>query len=202
MPDEELIVVLTGQASRKISANYDLRPPEAAVITRDLMIQVTDVENGVVEFVDTETGTSMATRSLTLRKEATAKGFDIKLSGDIQKNDKFHIATNYEGVGDGRNLEAIISLQATNDNNPDIGGFQEIFGSMVATLGTSVRTSKLTLEAAETLRDAAVEAEASYSGVNLDTEASKLIEQQQAYQASARILSTARELFQTLLQSI
>lgn len=202
MPDEELIVVLTGQASRKISANYDLRPPEAPVITRDLTIQVTDVENGVVEFVDTETGTSMATRSLTSRKEAIAKGFDIKLSGDIQLNDKFHIATNYEGVGDGRNLEAIISLQATNDNNPDIGGFQEIFGSMVATLGTSVRTSKLTLEAAETLRDAAVEAEASYSGVNLDTEASKLIEQQQAYQASARILSTARELFQTLLQSI
>ena len=96
----------------------------------------------------------------------------------------------------------MIALQMPHAEEKEIGGFQEIFGSMVATLGSSVRTSKLNLEAAEALRDAAVEAEASYSGVNLDTEASKLIEQQQAYQASARILSTARELFQTLLQSI
>lgn len=202
MPDEDLIVVLTGGASRKISANYDIRPPESAVIVRDLAVQVTDVENNIVEFIDTETGTSMATRTLSSRKAASAKGFDIKLSGDLQINDKFHIATNYEGVGDGRNLEAIIALQMPNEEGREIGGFQEIFGSMVGTLGSSVRTSKLNLESAEALRDAAVEAEASYSGVNLDTEASKLIEQQQAYQASARILSTARELFQTLLQSI
>jgi flagellar hook-associated protein 1 FlgK len=202
MPDEDLIVVLTGGASRKISANYDIRPPESAVMIRDLAVQVTDAENNIVEFIDTETGTSMATRTLSSRNAASAKGFDIKLSGDLQINDKFHIATNYDGVGDGRNLEAIIALQMPNDEEMEIGAFQEIFGSMVATLGSSVRTSKLNLEAAEALRDAAVEAEASYSGVNLDTEASKLIEQQQAYQASARILSTARELFQTLLQSI
>lgn len=202
MPDEDLIVVLTGGASRKISANYDIRPPESAVMIRDLAVQVTDAENNIVEFIDTETGTSMATRTLSSRNAASAKGFDIKLSGDLQINDKFHIATNYDGVGDGRNLEAMIALQMPNDEEMEIGAFQEIFGSMVATLGSSVRTSKLNLEAAEALRDAAVEAEASYSGVNLDTEASKLIEQQQAYQASARILSTARELFQTLLQSI
>ena len=33
-----------------------------------------------------------------------------------------------------------------------------------------------------------------YTGVNMDTEAANLIEQQQAYQASARVLATAREL--------
>ena len=52
------------------------------------------------------------------------------------------------------------------------------------------------------MRGASLEAEAAYSGVNLDVEAANLIEQQQAYQASARILSTAREIFDTLLQNL
>ena len=55
---------------------------------------------------------------------------------------------------------------------------------------------------AVSLREASVEAESAYSGVNLDTEAANLIQQQQAYQASARILSTARELFETLIQVV
>jgi flagellar hook-associated protein 1 FlgK len=47
-----------------------------------------------------------------------------------------------------------------------------------------------------------MEAEAGFSGVNLDSEASALIEFQQAYQASARILTTAREMFQTLIDTM
>ena len=38
--------------------------------------------------------------------------------------------------------------------------------------------------------------------MNLDSEAAALIEFQQAYQASARVLSTARELFQTLIDVV
>ena len=41
-----------------------------------------------------------------------------------------------------------------------------------------------------------------FSGVNLDEEAASLLEFQQAYQASARILSTARELFQSLIDVV
>ena len=167
-----------------------------------MTINVTDPENGIIEFIDTETNTSMATRTIDSYQETSAKGIAVKLSGDLQIHDKFHIATNKNGVGDGRNLQSIIALQPPSKDESEVGGFQEVFGSIVANLGSSVRTSKLTLEAANALRDAAIEAEASYSGVNLDTEASRLLEQQQAYQASARILSTARELFQTLMQSI
>ena len=63
-------------------------------------------------------------------------------------------------------------------------------------------SSAVAAEANEAMRGASLEAEAAYSGVNLDVEAANLIEQQQAYQASARILSTAREIFDTLLQNI
>ena len=49
---------------------------------------------------------------------------------------------------------------------------------------------------------ATAEAEAQFSGVSLDTEAANLIEQQQAYQASARILQTAKEMFQSLIEVV
>ena len=41
-----------------------------------------------------------------------------------------------------------------------------------------------------------------FSGVDLDTEAARLLEQQQAYQALARVLSTAKEMMDTLLRSM
>ena len=64
------------------------------------------------------------------------------------------------------------------------------------------KANELKTESAEALRDSTMEYESQFSGVNLDEEAANLIEQQQAYQASARILSTARELFDTLLNSV
>ena len=58
------------------------------------------------------------------------------------------------------------------------------------------------IEAAEATKEASIAAELEFSGVSLDTKASQLLEQQQAFQASARILSTARQLFQTLLDVV
>ena len=86
-------------------------------------------------------------------------------------------------------------------DGPHSGGFSSIFSNIVAGVGASVNVaSKEALDGAEATKEAAAEAEAEFSGVNLDSEAASLIEFQQAYQASARILSTARELFQTLIR--
>ena len=53
--------------------------------------------------------------------------------------------------------------------------------------------STRTLTAAEAAR-------AEISGVNLDEEAARLMQFQQAYQAAAKILATAQNVFDTLLQ--
>ena len=73
---------------------------------------------------------------------------------------------------------------------------------MVSGIGSSLQSTKVTNEAAKELHNASLEIESSFSGVSLDAEAAALIQQQQAYQASARILSTAREIFRTLLDSV
>ena len=42
----------------------------------------------------------------------------------------------------------------------------------------------------------------SVSGVNLDEEATNLLEDQQMYQACSKVIQTAQSLFQTLLQAV
>jgi flagellar hook-associated protein 1 FlgK len=73
---------------------------------------------------------------------------------------------------------------------------------MITQVGSKLRASEIAEASASSLRDAAAEIDAEFSGVDLDTEAARLLEQQQAYQALARVLSTARELLNTLLDSI
>ena len=78
--------------------------------------------------------------------------------------------------------------------------FQDDFRSIAAAVGSTLESSRLSKLSAEAVRDAAVAAEDEVSGVNMDEEAGKLISQQQAYQAAARILQTAKEMFDTLLR--
>ena len=60
--------------------------------------------------------------------------------------------------------------------------------------------SQITLDASNTAKQAILQLKDEFSGVNLDTEAANLMEQQQAYQALARVLSTARDLLNTLME--
>ena len=65
-------------------------------------------------------------------------------------------------------------------NGPHTGGFSSIFSNIVAGVGASVSASDEALNGAEATKEAAIEAEAEFSGVNLDSEAAALIEFQQA----------------------
>ena len=96
----------------------------------------------------------------------------------------------------------MIKLQTEDANGPNSGGFREVFDNIVTGVGATVLSGDLSLEAAEATKEAAIASELEFSGVSLDTEAAQLLEQQQAFQASARILATARQLFQTLMDVV
>ena len=67
----------------------------------------------------------------------------------------------------------------------------------IGNLGNQARIAK---EALTIVHEQAVEARDRVSGVSLDEEAADLIRFQQAYQASARIIQTANNLFEAVLQ--
>ena len=202
LPEEELIIFLGDTGARRVALQYDELPDGAPSLMRDLEIRVKDAAAKTIEIFDVETQTSVATRTLDEDNRATAAGFLVELNGTLDADDSFNISANTLGTGDNRNLQAIIDLQHPASNLQSSGGFQRKFTNAVSKLGAIVQSGKIAAEAAVSLREASVEAESAYSGVNLDTEAANLIQQQQAYQASARILSTARELFETLIQVV
>ena len=99
-------------------------------------------------------------------------------------------------------MHNMLKLQSDDFVSDGKGNFQEIFSELVASVGATVQSSELNLQSAEMIRDASENAQSELSGVNMDDEAAQLIEYQQAYQASARVLQTARELFDTLIDRI
>jgi flagellar hook-associated protein 1 FlgK len=108
-------------------------------------------------------------------------------------------------AGDGQNLAAIAALQS--DDTLDfsvgvstfVGTFEEAYNEAVAYLGNTKaraavnkKVSADALTAAENRRD-------QLSAVSLDEEFASLIKYQQAYNASAKMIATARDLYDQLL---
>jgi flagellar hook-associated protein 1 len=69
----------------------------------------------------------------------------------------------------------------------------------VADVGGMTQTANTVQTSQSAVLSAATSAQSSVSGVNLDEEATNLIQYQQQYQAAAKVISTASTLFQTIL---
>ena len=54
-------------------------PDTAPSVARDLTVKVLDATAGTVEFIDTDTGTSLANRTLDSNAETSAFGVSVKL---------------------------------------------------------------------------------------------------------------------------
>ena len=200
LPDEELIVIMSGTGARRIVAGF--APPDGLPADPlSIECRVVDGATRRVEIYDSTTGHSLATRSVDTSGAFEALGYRFTLSGALETGDKFYVVPNQDGLGDARNAVAMMALSKRNAIT-GAGGFGTYFASMVTDVGAKVRAATISASGAEARRDAAVELEAEYSGVNLDDEAARLLEQQQAYQALARVLQTASDLLDTLINAI
>lgn len=107
----------------------------------------------------------------------------------------------YNAVGDNGNGRALAALQ-TDAAIEGTSTFSESYGTLVSFVGGRTRTAEIASDSAEALLDDARERKLSISGVNLDEEAIALTRYEQAYRASAQIISTADELFDVLLGAV
>ena len=128
-------------------------------------------------------------------------GYSVTLSGSPQAGDTFEISYNNGGIGDNRNLQLISSLQGANILESGTTNFQGSFGQLLTRVGVQTREASIDKEASQSLLTQAINRRETASGVNLDEEAANLIKFQQAYQASAQIITVANSLFQTLINT-
>ncbi len=77
----------------------------------------------------------------------------------------------------------------------------EAYATLIGDVGVRVQGARASAAISAAVANSAEEARATKSGVNLDEEAARLIQYQQAYQAAAKVLQVAQSVFQTLLEA-
>jgi len=76
------------------------------------------------------------------------------------------------------------------------------FASAMAQVGTRTQSAQFAAQTSSTIAADLENDRTAVSGVNLDEEAAKLIQYQQAYQASAKMIQVAQTVFDSLLQTM
>uniref|UniRef100_A0A0H3WV56 Flagellar hook-associated protein 1 n=2 Tax=Pandoraea faecigallinarum TaxID=656179 RepID=A0A0H3WV56_9BURK len=133
----------------------------------------------------------------------TMGGMTVNISGTPADGDTLTIAPNASGATtDNRNGLALSALQ---NDKTKVGGkdtYASAYANLVSYVGSTTNTYKATSAAQQTLLKQAQTAQQSNSGVSLDEEAANLIKFQQLYQANSKVIQTASQLFDTILQMV
>ncbi len=196
---EDLIVVSAGIG--KISLLGDVKTKVNELDPRELKAQVSANDPKQMEIFDMKSGDLLGSRKINETNDFLFRDFKWELSGSVASNDIFNVKTTTERLDDASNLVQLMKLSELSSATGK-GGYSQQYNDLVLDVGFNVRSSEQGLENAKVIYDVAADRKSSFSGVDLDTEAAKLLEQQQAYQALAKVLSTAKEMVDTLLRSM
>ena len=149
--------------------------------------------------VDTDTQTNIANGTFIAGSTIEHNGWKVSFDGAIEANDKFSLRGNNYQAGDNRNLLNMIELQSNKDIFSGRGDFTEVYTDIMGGLGNSLVQAAVSRDAQQIVVDQAQSKRDETSAVSLDEEAANLLRFQQAYQASAQIISAANKLFDTIL---
>jgi len=124
-------------------------------------------------------------------------GWSLTLLGTPKAGDQVNVAANVGGTGDNTNALALAQLQNANlVNGTQLGAG---YAAVVSQVGTMAANAQADQQNQQAILQDAVSAQSSLAGVNLDEEASKLLQYQQQYQAAAKVISIASTLFNQIL---
>jgi flagellar hook-associated protein 1 FlgK len=152
----------------------------------------------------------------------TFEGIDFTVTGTMAEGDRFRISM-HKGVsgdmkvalthpdqiagassaatlpGGNANLLALAKLQDKSVFALKGATLQGFYGSFIAEVGVLSQQAKVNLSVQETAQERLNTLREEVQGVSLDEEMSRLIQFQRAYQASARMVTTADTLLETII---
>ena len=126
-------------------------------------------------------------------------GWTVQISGTPSATDKFTVDTNTNATTDGRNSLLLAGLQTQNTMAGGTTSYQGAYSQLVSYVGNKTRELEVTSKAQASMVEQSVQAQQSFSGVNLDEEAANLLRYQRAYQAAGKALQIANTMFDTIL---
>ncbi|MDO8905479.1 flagellar hook-associated protein FlgK [Hydrogenophaga sp.] len=129
-------------------------------------------------------------------------GWSLTLRGTPTAGDSFTVSAAPLGsvAQNSGNAKGVLAMR----DRPTFEGIALADGyiSLFSELGTQVQGARFAAEFSANIAKGAETARTNVSGVNLDEEAARMLQFQQAYQASAKFLQVAQSTFDSLLQAV
>jgi flagellar hook-associated protein FlgK len=211
---EDLLVFVTGAGNTSVSASYGGKAVDAKQNLRAQSLQVKfSNEANPADPTKTLAYTITSTDPLTAAKTVVAKrffdsqklnpgvefqGLQLAFSAAPSAGDEFVLDGNRDGIGNNDNMLQLAALQkkAVVGNKTLANAYIDHINEM----GNIAIAASIAQTALTVVHDQAVGARDDLAGVSLDKEATDLIRYQQAYQAAAKSLQIASQLFDSVLQ--
>jgi flagellar hook-associated protein 1 FlgK len=146
-------------------------------------------------------------------------GFDLNLTGVPRNGDRMTVLQTQYVASNNGNAQALLDLRdedlvgrVINDSNydgvddnglaPSRGAnITDAYSQVIGSIGVRVQGAQTSANISQTIESNAKETLTARTGVNLDEEAARMIQFQQAYQAAAKVLQIAQGIFDTLLET-
>jgi flagellar hook-associated protein FlgK len=199
---EDVLVFVTGSGSgtASVAASYSGSPADAATVLRAQPMKLTFKTADRYVITDTRTGTVLAERSFNANQLSAGidyRGLKLNFTTAPKAGDIFSLDGNTDGTGNNENMLLLAALERV----PLVAGktIGATYIDHVNDMGNISRQATIAKEALTVVHDQAVASRDQVSGVSLDEEAANLIRFQQAYQASAKVMQVAGQLFDAVL---
>ena len=197
---EDLLVFATGSGTGGVAAGYQTGSLETLPIQRAMPLNVTFTSADSYTITDVNSGSILAQRSYDAQAGIVYGGLNLQLSSTPAAGDQFLIDGNQDGTGNNENMQRIIALATNKDAMPGGKTLAEGYNDILSSVGNVSSQAHIAQQALTVVNDQAIQARDKASGVNLDAEAADLIRFQQAYQAAAKTIQIASQLFDTIMQ--
>jgi flagellar hook-associated protein 1 FlgK len=130
-------------------------------------------------------------------------GSMVSLTGIPANGDKFTVGAATGGnSGDNSNLFAMIDSLSATKMNGGTTSLSNVANNLVSQVGVLTQQAQSNASAQKSVNQSATDTRNNLSGVNLDEEAAKMVQYQQAYSACAQLIQTSNTMFTSLLTAI
>ncbi len=190
-------------ATQMTGASYQIDYTDSVVTITNLSTNAKQEINGTTLSIDGLTFTVSSFSNLTdgdrFLVEPTGRAAS---SMAVAITDTHDVAAASSGgnVGDNRNMLSLIALREAKNLRDGTKSIYDIYNNAVSEVAVITRSARANADTEISLLQSVTDRRDAITGVNLEEEATNLIRYQQAYQAAAQIITTANDVFDTLLR--
>jgi len=148
-------------------------------------------------------GNTVTTGAYTAGTPISFLGANVTLTGAPATSDTFTVGPNNpSNTGDNSNAFSMIDALSAATLNGGTTSLTGVANNLVSQIGVITQQAQANASAQQAVNQSANDTRNNLSGVNLDEEAARMVQYQQAYQACAQMIQVSTTMFNTLITAI